>query len=162
MTCSKRTISYRELRDETALFAGVLAANGIGRGDRVIIYMPMVPEAIVAIMACARIGEGDRAEGAFESALRVDPRHHRARFEYGVHLGSRGKFRLSAVQFRRITDEMPERRGGHLNLVRALVSANDFGGAIAACENGLRHHPGAGGSAVVADCTRLRWLRRMC
>ncbi len=56
MTGSKRTISYRELRDETALFAGVLAANGIGRGDRVIIYMPMIPEAIVAIMACARIG----------------------------------------------------------------------------------------------------------
>lgn len=56
MTGSKRTISYRELRDETALFAGVLAANGIGRGDRVIIYMPMIPEAIIAIMACARIG----------------------------------------------------------------------------------------------------------
>jgi propionyl-CoA synthetase len=56
MTDSQRTISYRELRDETALFAGVLAANGIGKGDRVIIYMPMVPEAIVAIMACARIG----------------------------------------------------------------------------------------------------------
>jgi propionyl-CoA synthetase len=56
MTGSKRTISYRELRDEIALFAGVLAANGIGKGDRVIIYMPMVPEAIVAIMACARIG----------------------------------------------------------------------------------------------------------
>ena len=56
MTGSQRTISYRELRDETALFAGVLAANGISKGDRVIIYMPMVPEAIIAIMACARIG----------------------------------------------------------------------------------------------------------
>ena len=56
MTGSQRTISYSELRDETALFAGVLAANGIGKGDRVIIYMPMVPEAVVAIMACARIG----------------------------------------------------------------------------------------------------------
>ena len=51
-----RTISYRELRDETALFAGVLAANGIRKGDRVIIYMPMIPEAIVAMLACARIG----------------------------------------------------------------------------------------------------------
>jgi propionyl-CoA synthetase len=38
------------------LFAGALVANGIGKGDRVIIYMPMVPEAIVAVMACARIG----------------------------------------------------------------------------------------------------------
>ena len=56
VTDTRRTLSYRELRDETALFAGVLAARGIGKGDRVIIYMPMVPEAIVATLACARIG----------------------------------------------------------------------------------------------------------
>ena len=56
LTDSQRTLTYRELRDETALFAGVLVANGIGKGDRVIIYMPMIPEAIVAVMACARIG----------------------------------------------------------------------------------------------------------
>lgn len=56
LTGIQRTLTYRQLRDETALFAGALAANGIGKGDRVIIYMPMVPEAIVAVMACARIG----------------------------------------------------------------------------------------------------------
>jgi propionyl-CoA synthetase len=56
LTDSQRTLTYRELRDETARFAGVLAANGICKGDRVIIYMPMIPEAIVAVMACARIG----------------------------------------------------------------------------------------------------------
>ncbi len=56
LTGSDRTLTYRELRDETALFAGVLAAKGVAKGDRVIIYMPMVPEAIVAVMACARIG----------------------------------------------------------------------------------------------------------
>jgi len=56
LTDSLRTLTYRELRDETALFAGVLAANGIGKGDRVIIYMPMIPEAIIAVLACARIG----------------------------------------------------------------------------------------------------------
>ena len=56
LTDSQRTLTYRELRDETALFAGVLAANGISKGDRVIIYMPMIPEAIVGVMACARIG----------------------------------------------------------------------------------------------------------
>ena len=56
LTGKSRTLTYRELRDETALFAGALAANGVGKGDRVIIYMPMVPEAIVAVMACARIG----------------------------------------------------------------------------------------------------------
>ncbi len=56
VTDSKRTLTYQELLDETALFAGALAANGISKGDRVIIYMPMVPETIVAILACARIG----------------------------------------------------------------------------------------------------------
>ena len=76
MTGCKRTISYRELRDETALFAGVLAANGISKGDRVIIYMPMVPEAIVAILACARIGAVHSVVfGGFaanELAIRID------------------------------------------------------------------------------------------
>ncbi len=56
LTGSKREISYAELRDDVALFAGALAANGVGKGDRVIVYMPMVPEAIVAVLACARLG----------------------------------------------------------------------------------------------------------
>jgi len=56
LTGSQRILTYRELREQTALFAGVLAASGIARGDRVIIYMPMIPEAIVAVLACARIG----------------------------------------------------------------------------------------------------------
>jgi len=50
------SFSYRELRDLVALFAGALATQGVTRGDRVIIYMPMVPEAVVAMLACARIG----------------------------------------------------------------------------------------------------------
>jgi propionyl-CoA synthetase len=56
LTDSMRAYTYRELRDKTALFAGALAANGIGKGDRVIIYMPMVPETLIAVLACARIG----------------------------------------------------------------------------------------------------------
>ena len=56
MTGTKRSISYSELRDEVATFAGALAAKGIAKGDRVIIYMPMVPEALTAMLACARIG----------------------------------------------------------------------------------------------------------
>src|SRR5690242_3747886 len=48
--------TYRELRDRVALFAGVLNAQGVKPGDRVIIYMPMVPEAAIAMLACARIG----------------------------------------------------------------------------------------------------------
>jgi len=49
-------LSYRELRDRVARFAGALTAQGVGRGDCVVIYMPMVPEAVVAMLACARIG----------------------------------------------------------------------------------------------------------
>ena len=56
LTNSKKKYSYRELRDATALFAGALQANGVKRGDRVVIYMPMVPEAAIAMLACARIG----------------------------------------------------------------------------------------------------------
>lgn len=48
--------SYRELRDEVARLAGVLTQNGVAKGDRVVIYMPMVPEAVMAMLACARIG----------------------------------------------------------------------------------------------------------
>ena len=56
MTHEKRTYSYRQLRDEVATFAGALAAHGVAKGDRVLIYMPMVPEAAIAMLACARIG----------------------------------------------------------------------------------------------------------
>jgi propionyl-CoA synthetase len=51
-----KTFSYRQLRDKVASFAGALAAQGVGKGDRVIIYMPMVPQALVAMLACARLG----------------------------------------------------------------------------------------------------------
>jgi len=51
-----RSFTYAELRDDVARVAGALARQGIGRGDRVIVYMPMVPEAIMAMLACARIG----------------------------------------------------------------------------------------------------------
>ena len=56
ITDTKRTITYGELLDLVSRFAGVLADNGVGRGDRVIIYMPMIPEALVAMLACARLG----------------------------------------------------------------------------------------------------------
>ncbi len=56
VTSTVRAFTYRELRDEVARFAGVLAARGVTRGDRVVIYMPMVPEAVIGMLACARIG----------------------------------------------------------------------------------------------------------
>ena len=48
--------TYRQLLDEVSRFAGVLRAQGIAQGDRVIIYMPMVPQSVIAMLACARIG----------------------------------------------------------------------------------------------------------
>jgi propionyl-CoA synthetase len=56
VTGSVRSWTFRELRDRVARFAGALASQGVGRGDRVLIYMPMVPEAVIAMLACARLG----------------------------------------------------------------------------------------------------------
>ncbi|MGC2786927.1 MAG: propionyl-CoA synthetase [Roseiarcus sp.] len=56
VTGAKRAISYRELLDETATLGAALHDLGVSAGDRVLIYMPMIPEAIVAMLACARIG----------------------------------------------------------------------------------------------------------
>jgi propionyl-CoA synthetase len=53
---TKRTITYAELLDEVKAFAAVLREFGVRQGDRVVLYMPMVPEALVAMLACARIG----------------------------------------------------------------------------------------------------------
>ncbi len=56
VTGSKKTYSYRELQDQVARFAGGLRSLGVDKGDRVILYMPMVPEAVIGMLACARIG----------------------------------------------------------------------------------------------------------
>ena len=56
VTGTVRTFTYGELRDEVARCAGMLRALGVERGDRVIVYMPMVPEAVTAMLACARLG----------------------------------------------------------------------------------------------------------
>ena len=76
VTDSVTTFTYRELRDEVALFAGALAARGVSHGERVIIYMPMVPEAAIAMLACARLGAVHSVVfGGFaanELAVRID------------------------------------------------------------------------------------------
>jgi propionyl-CoA synthetase len=56
VTGTKKSFTYRELRDHVARVAGAIAAQGVGKGDRVIIYMPMIPEAVMAMLACARLG----------------------------------------------------------------------------------------------------------
>ena len=76
VTGSVRRYTFRELRDEVAAFAGALAAQGVGRGDRVVVYMPMVPEAAIAMLACARLGAVHSVVfGGFaarELAVRID------------------------------------------------------------------------------------------
>jgi propionyl-CoA synthetase len=71
-----RAFTYRELRDEVALFAGALRRLGVERGDRVVVYMAMVPEAVVAMLACARLGAIHSVVfggfGAAELAARID------------------------------------------------------------------------------------------
>ena len=71
-----KTYSYAQLTDEVARFAGVLAALGVGKGDRVIIYMPMVPEAVIAMLASARLGAVHSVVfggfAAHELAVRID------------------------------------------------------------------------------------------
>ncbi|NKB63573.1 MAG: AMP-binding protein [Gammaproteobacteria bacterium] len=56
ITGSIRKLTYLELQDQVSRFAGVLSSHGVTKGDRVIVYMPMVPEAAIAMLACARIG----------------------------------------------------------------------------------------------------------
>ena len=76
VTGTKRTLTYRELLSETARFAGVLRGLGVGKGDRVVLYMPMIPEAVVAMLACARIGAVHSVVfggfAAHELATRID------------------------------------------------------------------------------------------
>src|SRR5690554_6232561 len=56
VTNTRRSYTYNELTDTVARFAGVLKGRGVTKGDRVIIYMPMIPEAAIAMLACARLG----------------------------------------------------------------------------------------------------------
>ncbi len=76
VTDTVKKFTYRELRDATARFAGALAALGVGKGDRVIVYMPMVPEAVIAVLACARLGAVHSVVfggfAAAELAVRID------------------------------------------------------------------------------------------
>jgi len=76
VTNTKRRYTYVQLLDEVSRFAGVLAARGVSKGDRVIVYMPMVPEALIAMLACARLGAVHSVVfGGFASnelAVRID------------------------------------------------------------------------------------------
>jgi len=76
VTDSARTLTYAELLDEVSTFAGVLTDLGVTAGDRVVLSMPMVPEAVVAMLACARVGAVHSVVfggfAAHELAARID------------------------------------------------------------------------------------------
>jgi propionyl-CoA synthetase len=76
VTGTQRRYSYAELLDRTARFAGALRGLGVGAGDRVVLYLPMVPEALVAMLACARLGAVHSVVfggfAAHELAVRID------------------------------------------------------------------------------------------
>ena len=76
LTGTRRAITYAELLDDVSRFAGVLAGLGVEYGDRVLLYLPMIPEAVVAMLACARLGAVHSVVfGGFapaELAVRID------------------------------------------------------------------------------------------
>lgn len=76
VTQVQQKFSYRELLEQVATFAGVLRAQGIRKGDRVVIYMPMIPQAAIAMLACARLGAVHSVVfggfAAHELAIRID------------------------------------------------------------------------------------------
>ncbi|MEM9822965.1 MAG: propionyl-CoA synthetase [Bacteroidota bacterium] len=76
VTNQKAQLTYSELLDKVATFAGVLQSLGVEKGDRVIIYMPMIPESVIAMLACARLGAVHSVVfggfAAHELAIRID------------------------------------------------------------------------------------------
>ena len=76
VTDKKKSFTYTQLLEQTSLFAGALAELGVEKGDRVVIYMPMIPEAVIAMLACARLGAIHSVVfGGFASnelAIRID------------------------------------------------------------------------------------------
>jgi propionyl-CoA synthetase len=76
VTDTVRRYSYAQLLEQVAAFAGVLRGFGVEKGDRVVVYMPMIPEAVIAMLACARLGAVHSVVfGGFaphELAIRID------------------------------------------------------------------------------------------
>ena len=102
------TLSYKELYEKTCQFANVLIKNGVGKGDRVIIYMPMVPEAAIAMLACARIGAIHSVVFAGFSAISLSDRINDC--EAKMVLTSDGNFRGSKViPVKKVVDEAIEK-----------------------------------------------------
>jgi len=115
VTNQQRTYSYRELRDTVARFAGVLSGRGVAAGDRVIIYMPMIPETVIAMLACARLGAIHSVVfggfAAYELATRIDDAKPRliVSASCGIEPSRVVEYKPLLDEAIRLADEKPER-----------------------------------------------------
>ena len=128
VTGTSRTFTYRELLDQVQRFAGVLRDLGTGKGDRVVIYMPMIPEAVVAMLACARIGAVHSVVfGGFaapELAARIDDASPKV-----VVSASCGIEATRVLEYKPILDRAIELVVGEAEPVRHPATAAGSGGA---------------------------------
>ena len=116
---AKRTITYHRLLTETQVLGGMLRDFGVDKGDRVMLYMPMVPEAVIAMLACARIGAMHSVVfGGFAAARTRNP-HRRCQAESD----SVGKLRPRAGPHRATTSRCSTRRSSSPSTSRRPVSS---------------------------------------
>jgi acetyl-CoA synthetase len=125
-----RRISYGELREETARMANALVALGVEKGDRVTIYMPMIPEAAMAMLACARIGAAHSVVfGGFSAeALAGRLEDAQSRFLITADEGRRGG---KPIPLKKIADEACDKAEAAGVNVEAVLVVQHTGGAIA-------------------------------
>ena len=154
-----RRYSYRELLDEVARFAGALAREGVGRGDRVVIYMPMIPEAVIAMLACARLGAIHSVVfggfGADELAARIDDSRRKDRRLRLVRGRSPARRRVQAA--RRQRARAPRRGAAAVHRAAAArgagLSAARKGCGVERVPGRARSRPSACRSPRATRCT---------
>ncbi|MFL0797433.1 MAG: propionyl-CoA synthetase [Cellvibrionaceae bacterium] len=114
VTDTKTTYTYAQLRDEVALFAGGLKSLGVTKGERVIIYMPMIPQAVIAMLAVARLGAVHSVVfGGFapkELAVRIDDAEPKAivTASYGIEVTKRIDYKPLVDKAIEFADHKPE------------------------------------------------------
>jgi acetyl-CoA synthetase len=134
----ERTLTYKQLHREVCLFANVLKRNGIQKGDRVIIYLPMVPEAAIAMLACARIGAVHSVVFGGFSAQSVADRVHDS--EAKMVITADGGYRRGAVvPLKKNVDDALAVKDGQGRLLAKTVSKVIV---LRRCNNGVQMEEG--------------------